>query len=191
MDGAEPRTFSVPPSEGFVTPLFQPDEDHLVVLDTSSYLYSLLSTDENPAAIGYFSTQRILTPHEQRWSSDGRFVLLVDGEEPTGYGVYDFAAHAYVLQQPFEDNTYATIAYGEGGFVVSEDHEDHMLYRYEDGDRIQLPDGRGFYFDVLANGDLLFMQVDEPDGRAPGIYRYSPNDDAFTLRVIDSRVLAP
>jgi hypothetical protein len=191
LDGGAEPVFAAPPSESSYRPVFQPDADHLVVLDMGSDLYSLLSTDDDPVAIGYLNILRILTNNNLTMSPDGRFLLVVDGEDPTAYGVYDFVEQDYALQESFEDTSIISISYGEGGFVVSEDTERHILYRYEDSTRIQLPDAGGFYVDVLADGNLLFMQVEDGDVRAPGIYRYSPEDETFTLLVIDSRVIAP
>jgi hypothetical protein len=151
-------------------------------------MYSFLSIDEDPVAIGYMNYQRILTPYSQTWSPDGRYLLALNDSDPVGYGVYDFIERRYVLADTLEPADFITITYGEGGFVVSANQERHLLYRYADSDKIDLPEARGVYFDVLADGDPVFMQTEEAGGRGTSIFRYSPDDDAFALLVGDAQV---
>jgi hypothetical protein len=191
LDGGVVQVFTAPPGESAYRPVFQPDADHLVVLDMGINVYSLLSMDDEPVSIGYLNVLRILTNNNFTISPDGRFLLVVNGDDPTEYGVYDFVAHDYALQESFEDTSIISISYGEGGFVVSEDQERHQLYRYADSSLIPLPDGAGYYFDVLTNGDVLFTQLEDTDERSSGLYRFSPEDDTFTLLVVDARAIVP
>ncbi len=149
-----------------------------------------------PVQIGFYNPDVILHPAGQVLSPDGRYLLVVDDPLfPTRYRVWDAVAQEYVAQgagsQAGDDTWTVQIAYGTGGFVVSRTlPAEAFLYRYADAAAGAIPAQESRrYFEVTADGATLFWQQRAQGELAPGIYRFDPAADAYTLLLPDARPL--
>ena len=73
------------------------------------------------------------------------------------------------------------------GFIFWDVPGVSFLYRYADDTLTELPAEAGLCFDILQDGDVLcsaFMN----GNFAPGIHRYNPDEDVYTILVEDGYI---
>lgn len=183
----EPITLTLPATEGALIVIYlrQLDDTTWLVTESEGNIW-LLSSNGEAEYLGIHSPKHVPQFIQQVISADGRYVLAVSDRESSSpqYGVWDTTQRELVLQSNTDSEFHILqMAYGEGGFLLTEDVRRFWLYRYSDEQVVTLPENRGrVYFEALAGGDVLFSQRGSDD---TGIYRYDPTTDTSTLLVAD------
>jgi hypothetical protein len=175
----------------YLNKVWQVDDSHLLVFADDNIWQ--LGADESAVLIGKDSGGDLIGIPDIV-SPDSRWVLVRDNQPPEGfsnrYRMWDNREHRYILDSTNPDVQSAWVIYGEGGFVVSEDHRRHTLYRYSDSVLLplKLPEVDLTAIDVLPDGTVLYASFVEND-RA-NIFRYDSNTQSSTLVVADAFPLA-
>lgn len=176
--------------KGYVAhPFFQPNADNLIVF--SDRVFWLLGTDGAATKIGVWLPQNMVTPIDDMSSpANGRWLLVITGEdEANGFAVWDMAEGEYKLNQQVNDGVLLMrIIAGAGGFLVEQLSKRTWLYQESNDTITELPmeeSKQGFYFDLLADGAVLYVQYQPVEDRQAGIYHYDPASGTYTLLVED------
>ncbi|MBZ0284498.1 MAG: hypothetical protein K8L97_27410 [Anaerolineae bacterium] len=185
--GQPTMQFTLPVSGSIVNPLRQIDDTHLLLQDDQTIW--LLGADGFAEQVGYWNARSMIA-FDNAISPDSRYILAFESsDDPTTYQLWDISNQQVVLKRGDSTESVFLVQafYGEGGILVTENVQRFSLYRFGDGANIQLPESNGIYFDVLADGTVLYNHSRSDEAREQGIYRYDPNSETFTLFVPDAR----
>jgi hypothetical protein len=182
MPDGEMLTFQLPDLSGgdIPNPVAPVGDDQLLIIPDSESLW-LVSEDE-PVYLGAWSPEKVVTAPNRIVSPDGRWLLVLnDAETADEYRVADLQSGETVVEgDPEREFHILQVFYGDAGFIVSEDALYFQYYRTSDGKVFDLGEPGGVYWNVLADGTLLFNHYRDED-MARGIYRYDPDTQDYTL----------
>lgn len=164
--------FPLPAGDTY-TLLAQPTADSLLVVDSQQQFW-LLQQNAEPRLVGQYNPTLIFMPAHQLVSPDGRYVLAGAGDGR--YAVWDL--HGYTPVVLLDARYIGLILYGEYGFLIhsyGDETDTGTAYRYAGGAIVLPHTDAGLYFDLLADGGIVYMlqKADDAIGE-PGIYRYDP-----------------
>lgn len=191
-DNDETYSFIAPVIDGTISPM------HLIVnglrdaelLLISGESLSLLKSDGSRIDLGKWVAQYGAT-FDSILSPDGRYLLAYVTDENTSdfsYRVWDLEEERVVMESDEPDNfgiIIVNFTQPERGLLLSERGQRFRVYR--DGSVIDLPvvDG-GFYYELLPDGSVLFVQNSPDDELARGTYLYDLVSGEFTLLIPDA-----
>jgi len=155
-------------------------DEQLVVGNINEYW--VLSSHDEPTFIGY--NYHGSSPMLPEISPDGRWVLTTDAvRDVDKIKIWDLIEQKVVLEVSGLLENPVFMVYDADGFIVHrwDNPREAVLYRYSDRAIVQLPDHGGIYFDVLPDGNVLYIFYNQQQQR--DIYRYNTSDSSTTLLI--------
>lgn len=189
FDGGSNLTFVVPTSEGAVVPVHMSDASQLTAFDLYSSSLVNITPDGTASLLGYWTSLSVWTPFDEIFSSDGRWLLVVnDPENPTLFSLWDTANQQTAFEIPYTEPV--EILYDDGGILIYEGTDITYLYLLSDELPVQLPHSdQGHYYAIADDGSILFWQYG--DTMPPGLYTYDAATESYTLLIEAAEVLIP
>ncbi len=177
------------PGDGGGFPVAEPQVGQTLLVERN-HDWLLLDAAGGALPLGQTDSTHIFTPVLRSISPDGRYLLTFDGTDR--YTVWDLVAKHPIVKQ--QDSVGAQISFLTSGFLLQTfGNKAELAYRYSDQPTIDLPNsGSGLYFDLLPDGSLLYaLTARDSSVGAPGIYRYDPATQTYSLVLADAQALYP
>lgn len=191
-DGDEETEFMLPISGASFGVLARPNSDLLLVTGADSEVI-LLSQTEDPQSLGEFAPQVLLNSPSQLISPDRSYVFTTNISDDA-IDEREVYVHDTEGTQVFsaEIENVAQVFWLERGFIVNVYGSDAVgTVHFNDATSAELPYiNSGTYFEILPDNTLIYWlgRAEEEVGE-PGIYRYDPPSESFTLVVEGARFL--
>ncbi len=200
LNTSDPVTFIGPEITGYTGafPLRWIDETHLLVQlfgnDSSSEPdVWLLGSDGSAKAIGFSPNRAEIFMVSRGWLSTRWYVVsdaVVASYQRTevSYRVWDSVSFKYVLAGNFDTSGYFMLD-SRGIVVIDDGMRSHtgLFYRASDGRVFRFPErpaGQYYGQEILPADTFLYQQhADEQAPMEPGLYRYDPVAETYSLLV--------